>query len=104
MELDADLQALFDDENATLCNKLQCYSLQDARNERNRLAAATSEPMIALELRQQCYMTAFSNACDLRRQQMSTATTITTEDDILGDIDRISTKLYSTAIAKLSAL
>ena len=86
MTLDEDLQALFDDEAATVSNKLTAYQAQAQRNELKRIAEATTEENMALEIRQQAYMTSFAEACELRRQNMSTATTAATEDDIIKDL------------------
>lgn len=104
MTLDDDLQALFDSEDATICSKISVYQTQAQRNELARVAEATSEENMASDIRQQAYMTAFAKACDLRRQQMSTATSTATEDDIINDIDRITKRLYAQAIIGLTAL
>jgi hypothetical protein len=102
--MDADLQAMFDNPEANIGNKLFCIQLQGFRDFQAGIAAAGSEENFDADFKRTLYTTCLEKACDLRRQSMSTSTTLATEDDIINDIGRIATRLYDQALAKASAL
>lgn len=102
--LDADLKVLFNSEDATVGNKLQAIAIQAQRDELKRVAAASSEGLLAKEEKRDIMMTCVIMASDLRRQNMNTATSAATEEDIIKDIDRMSKTLYSQTTAALALL
>lgn len=104
MALDADIKELYESEDATIGNKAQLLNLQANRDFQSATLAIGSQDAFDNDFKRSLYVSCFERACDLRRQQMSTTTTEKTEDDIIGDIDRIAMRLYNNAKAKIAAL
>lgn len=104
MTLDDDIRALYDSEDATISNKAQLLNLQANRDFQSATLAIGSQEAFDGDFKRSLYVSCLEKACDLRRQQMSTATSAATEDDVIGDIDRITKRLYAQTIAGLKAL
>lgn len=102
--MDADLKALYDNPESNIGNKLFCIQLQSFRDFQAGVTSVGTEENFAADLKKELYLLCMEKACDLRRQQMSTSTTPATEDDILGDIDRITDRLYSQMTIKLASV
>lgn len=103
MTLDADLQALHDNEQSKVNDKVYCLQMQAIRDYNNSLLRIGTEENFEVDYRKELYLKCLEKACDLRKQAMSTATTPTTEDKIVSDVARITEKLFDVAQAGLSA-
>ena len=101
--MDADLQAIVATAPEDQRLLLDVLRLQVCRDEQRRLMSIGNAVWAPYELAKEdavgLYRICFQKACDLRRQNMSTATTQATTDDILSDISRIAASLYDLAVA-----
>lgn len=102
--MDADLKSLYDSPDANVGNKLFCIQLQMFRDFQSGIMSVGTEANFANDLKKELYVKCMEKACDLRRQQMSTTTSVATEDDIIADIDRITNRLYSQMIVKITGI
>jgi len=104
MVLDEDIKQLYESEGVTFSNKAQLLNLQANRDFQRATLAVGSQANFDHDLKRSLYVSCFEKACDLRRQQMSTTTTITTQDKIIADVFVITKKLYDQALAGLLAV
>lgn len=104
MALDEDIKELYESEGATISSKAQLLILQANRDFQRATLAVGSQDNFDRDLKRSLYVSCFEKACDLRRQQMSTTTTITTQDKIISDVFVITQKLYDQALTGLLAI